>query len=297
MYSIKKVSELTGIAAVTIRAWERRYGLNPSERTNGGHRLYTDEDVYNLNWLKRQTEEAGVNISQAVQLLLQRKTQTEIQSNSEREKRGVDPSGLDLLYKSLTAFDSTKANEALELCFATLPIDSVTQTIFPELLSKIGGDRDNGNISVAQEHFASNWIMHRISHLSRVFPINQSYPKAIALCPPDEHHQIGLHLFTLFLRKKGMDALYLGPDTPIDGLDQMLEQLDIGLVCVSFTRAQLQPYVNSLLNHLSSKHPTLKFALGGQGMDYPSEALKQWKIGNSPPSWSAWFEQEWERTR
>ncbi len=44
-YPIRKISELTGINPVTLRAWERRYGLIKPERTPKGHRLYTDEHV------------------------------------------------------------------------------------------------------------------------------------------------------------------------------------------------------------------------------------------------------------
>ncbi|MES9930293.1 MAG: MerR family transcriptional regulator, partial [Candidatus Thiodiazotropha sp. 6PDIVS] len=44
-YPIRKVAELTGINPVTLRAWERRYGLIKPERTPKGHRLYTDEHI------------------------------------------------------------------------------------------------------------------------------------------------------------------------------------------------------------------------------------------------------------
>ena len=42
---IRTVSILTGVNAVTIRAWERRYGLITPQRTPKGHRLYTHQDV------------------------------------------------------------------------------------------------------------------------------------------------------------------------------------------------------------------------------------------------------------
>ncbi|WP_134701682.1 MerR family transcriptional regulator [Ammoniphilus sp. YIM 78166] len=298
MYTIKKVSELTGIPAVTIRAWERRYGLSPSERTEGGHRLYTEKDVHDLRWLKKQTEDEGLNISQAVQLLVQKKQQsTKVESLAERELKEMDLSRLDMLYESLVALDSNKANEALELCFALWPIETVLQDVLPELLKRIGTAWEEGSISVAQEHFASNWIMHRISQFIRVFPIDQTYPRAISLCPSGEHHQVGLLLFTLFLRRKGLDVLYLGPDTPVDGLAEMLEKLEIGLVCISITREELQSYVLDILDRLQSKLPTLKFAIGGQGMHKAPASISKWAIGSTSISWSDWFEQQFKRGR
>ncbi len=42
LYPIRAVSRLTGVSAVTLRAWERRYGLIVPSRTAKGHRLYSD---------------------------------------------------------------------------------------------------------------------------------------------------------------------------------------------------------------------------------------------------------------
>lgn len=67
-YSIGEFARLSGITATTLRAWQRRYGLLKPERTDGGHRLYSDEDVQQalkiLDWVKK-----GVPIGQVKSLL------------------------------------------------------------------------------------------------------------------------------------------------------------------------------------------------------------------------------------
>lgn len=45
LYPIRELSSLTGVNPVTLRAWERRYGIIKPERTPKGHRYYTDEHV------------------------------------------------------------------------------------------------------------------------------------------------------------------------------------------------------------------------------------------------------------
>ena len=45
MLPIRTVADLTGINPVTLRAWERRYGLIQPTRTESGHRLYSMRDV------------------------------------------------------------------------------------------------------------------------------------------------------------------------------------------------------------------------------------------------------------
>ena len=45
LFPIREVARLTGINPVTLRAWERRYGLIQPTRTESGHRLYSMHDV------------------------------------------------------------------------------------------------------------------------------------------------------------------------------------------------------------------------------------------------------------
>jgi DNA-binding transcriptional MerR regulator len=65
---IREVARQTGVNAVTLRAWERRYGLIVPQRTPKGHRLFGAEHVQRiltiLTWLDR-----GVAVSQVKQLL------------------------------------------------------------------------------------------------------------------------------------------------------------------------------------------------------------------------------------
>lgn len=68
LYSISEVSEATGVNSVTLRAWQRRYGLLVPQRTPKGHRLYTDSDIAKihkiLTWLAK-----GVSIGKVKPLL------------------------------------------------------------------------------------------------------------------------------------------------------------------------------------------------------------------------------------
>jgi DNA-binding transcriptional MerR regulator len=52
----------------TLRAWERRYGFPDSERTTGGHRLYSERDVLFIRWVKARIDE-GMQASHAINAL------------------------------------------------------------------------------------------------------------------------------------------------------------------------------------------------------------------------------------
>ena len=66
IYNLKAVLKETGLKADVLRAWERRYGLPAPERTQGGHRLYSQLDIETIKWLiARQND--GFSISRAVE--------------------------------------------------------------------------------------------------------------------------------------------------------------------------------------------------------------------------------------
>lgn len=48
VWPVGRVAEILGIPTVTLRSWERRYGIGPSQRSQGQHRRYAAADVDRL---------------------------------------------------------------------------------------------------------------------------------------------------------------------------------------------------------------------------------------------------------
>lgn len=68
LYPIREVSERTGVNPVTLRAWERRYGLIKPRRTPKGHRLYSEQDIELIQKVVALLE-TGIPISRVRQVL------------------------------------------------------------------------------------------------------------------------------------------------------------------------------------------------------------------------------------
>ncbi|WP_288500187.1 MerR family transcriptional regulator [uncultured Erwinia sp.] len=68
LYSIGDVAERCGINPVTLRAWQRRYGLLKPQRTEGGHRQFDEEDIERIEEIKRWIE-SGVPVGKVKALL------------------------------------------------------------------------------------------------------------------------------------------------------------------------------------------------------------------------------------
>ncbi|RPH30177.1 MerR family transcriptional regulator [Buttiauxella warmboldiae] len=68
LYSIGEVAERCAINPVTLRAWQRRYGLLKPQRSEGGHRQFDDEDILRIEEIKRLIK-SGVSVGKVKALL------------------------------------------------------------------------------------------------------------------------------------------------------------------------------------------------------------------------------------
>lgn len=68
IYSIGAVSRLLGIPVPTLRSWEDRYGLVRPERSSGGQRLFSRNDVERLRFISEQVQ-AGMQPADAHRML------------------------------------------------------------------------------------------------------------------------------------------------------------------------------------------------------------------------------------
>ncbi len=68
LYTIGEVADLCEVNPVTLRAWQRRYGLLKPVRTDGGHRLFSEADIDRIREIKHWIEQ-GVQVSKVKTLL------------------------------------------------------------------------------------------------------------------------------------------------------------------------------------------------------------------------------------
>lgn len=69
LLAVAAVARRLGVAPATLRTWDRRYGLGPSEHTAGAHRRYTGADVERLMVMRRLTA-TGVAPADAARVAL-----------------------------------------------------------------------------------------------------------------------------------------------------------------------------------------------------------------------------------
>ncbi|HEX6271119.1 MAG TPA: B12-binding domain-containing protein [Anaerolineales bacterium] len=243
-FNLKVVLKETGIAADTLRAWERRYGLPMPQRSAGGHRLYSQRDIETVKWLiKRQAE--GLSISRAVDLWneqiatgsdpLAGSVQTALATASTIPAYDQSP---DTTLDSLRAgwveaclnFSEAKAEQILNQAFSLSPVEVVCTEVLQKGMSEIGDLWYENRASVQQEHFASGLAMRRLDALLSASPSPTRNQTLIVGCPPGEWHTFTSLLLSLLLRRRGLNVLYLGANVPVSQFTDAVRNARTSLV-------------------------------------------------------------------
>ena len=217
---IGQLAKRTGVSPELLRAWEQRYGLLQPTRTAGGFRLYSAADEARVQHMQSLVS-GGLAAAQAARLIL---------SGGEPAPRTVSGPATTLedaagnLTASLDRLDEQAANTALDRLFSAYTVETVLREVVLPYLHRLGERWEAGEVSVAQEHFASNLLRGRLLGLAQGWGQGQG-PGAILACVPGEQHELGLLAFGVALRRRGWRITYLGTDSPIDAVADIAPSL------------------------------------------------------------------------
>jgi DNA-binding transcriptional MerR regulator len=206
---IGELSRRTGVSPELLRAWERRYGLFAPERSPGRFRLYSDDDVARVEGMRSQIAN-GLSAAEAARRVLDsspsRDAATPVGPALDEVKRA--------LFESLMSFDDTSAHAAFDRLVASVSLQALLDDSVLPLLRRIGDGTATGEITIAQEHFASNLLRGRLMALGRGWGRGTGR-HALLAAPAGEHHDLGLVALALLLRDRGWRVTFLGANTPI----------------------------------------------------------------------------------
>lgn len=234
-------------------------------------------------WTGQDTESPGVP-----------RGETEPGAGTERGSGTIDRIR-ESLYAHLREFRSTEAAREIELGFSRTGYEGMIRGVFLPILVRIGRAWEEGRLGAAEEHYVTQFLVQRLYALFRQFPVLSGQPRTVALCPPGEHHQVGLLMFAFFLRQRGVDVLYLGPDTPYEGLPAIVERQSIRIVCLSLTDSAGLPGALDIVSRLLDSYPDMQFALGGTGFAGVPAEYRRWRLEGGAREWESWYERIVER--
>jgi len=212
---------MTGINPVTLRAWERRYGLIKPQRTPKGHRLYTEADIARIQSILGLLER-GIPISQAGQVLDEAPA-----ACAPRQPRplNVSDSGIWDQHriswrKALQSFDEHALGDACDDSLSLFPVDLVMHRLASPLMQELSdhavADADAG--LRAQHYFFQSFLRHKLGARFIHDAARSAGPRLLMACPTGETDDIALLLLAVSAQAQGYRVVLLGINVDNDAL-------------------------------------------------------------------------------
>ncbi|AKQ69166.1 Transcriptional regulator, MerR family [Myxococcus hansupus] len=274
---IRTIARMTGIREATLRAWERRYGFPQPLRSEGNnYRVYSRDEVEAVRRVARLIQEEGLSVSEAIAL---------VRSSPPRELPEAERLG-ERFWAAVVTLDGDEVTRVLDDAQTVMDMEAYCDQFLLPLLREMGARLD-----IAREHLASAVIRQRLRQVYDGLPTVVSGPRALLACPEGDHHEGGLLLLGIHLKRKGWRVTLLGSDTPAMALQGACAQVRPDVVALSFVRSrsvgEFTPVLEEALRACSPfpvvvgglgarEHLKAIFSLGAQYAESSEELVAIW---------------------
>jgi DNA-binding transcriptional MerR regulator/methylmalonyl-CoA mutase cobalamin-binding subunit len=270
LYTIGTVSKLTGVGAITLRAWERRYGLIEPVRKASGHRLYTRQNIDQINRITALTQQ-GMRISQIRPEMLESTDGMGQDGSADADRWKAQLNGM---MAAIVSFDEERLEEIYNAALSLYPIDVVTRKLLTPLLIELGLRWEGGDGNIAEEHFFAFYLRNKLGARYHHRGRGNHGPLILVAGLPGEYHEIGLLLFALAAHESGYRVLPLGANMPLRELAAVAGKKGCDAIVLS---GAIEPSRETLSQELpalvaASAAPVL---IGGLSSVYACDAINR----------------------
>lgn len=280
------LSRLTGLKPELLRAWQRRFGLFEPERTAGGHRMYTADDL-RLALFVGELVDSGRSIGE-----LARRGRPELLREARERLPDLDVVGpealaatarpavaaslsraqmtalCDRVVEASVALDPSALRAAIDRAVAGGDVEQFIDGLVKPASIRIGELWQSGECSVAGEHLASSMLRDRLHAFLNDAnpPAGRTAPEAVVACLPGDFHENGALIAAVRLAGLGWRVSWLGAATPLADLDKLCRSRRPHAVYVSATLPELFAAARDGLLALARRWSgAFELVIGGQG--------------------------------
>lgn len=233
MFTIKAVSQATGVSIETLRAWERRYQVVEPQRDPNGRRSYSPPDVIRLRKLREATER-GHAISK-----LARFSDDELASvlATPASNGPVQLAAKSFAMQMIDAAEDYRPEDcqhALSMALALLAVEEVVTAVLAPALIEVGERWHAGQFNVAQERIVTGAVRRQVSAVLDTYSKISVIEPIVFATLPEERHELGLLMSALIAASKGVRCHYLGPDIPAGDIATYATRVGASAIVLSF---------------------------------------------------------------
>jgi DNA-binding transcriptional MerR regulator len=229
LFPIGVLAEATGVNTITLRAWERRYGLLKPQRTAKGHRLYSATDIQRVEQIVNYIKQ-GISVGK-VRALLQLQQKNSHQPNEASCSIWVDYNHTFL--QAATAFNLHKLNSLYNEIISLYPIEIIsTRLLLPLLKTYQARQTAKYHGTIAEEHFLTTFISNRLAAHFQQLALTTSGKTLVFASLSSERHDLLLLLFGIHCMTAGFSVISLGTNTPLEQVLYAAEKISAAATVV-----------------------------------------------------------------
>jgi DNA-binding transcriptional MerR regulator len=222
-YRIQTVAKITGVAAATLRAWERRYGIPRPGRSKSSYRLYSDDDVAKIVRMRDLCEQ-GMSPSAAGEVV---SAASEPEQALPVETLGAADRFCLHNKRLVEAIANSDVEQLRVLCQMAMLLGSAAEILEHVVVPtqrEVGDRWHAGTLAVAQEHMGSEMLGRIARDLLRLMqPLDVVHGNVILACPAWETHSLPLYIVGARMAQWGFQTWVLGPSIPAKDLAMVID--------------------------------------------------------------------------
>jgi len=271
-YPIKVVSQMTGLSAFVIRAWEKRYSVVSPSRTETNRRLYSESDIEKLRLLNEAVH-GGHNIGGVANLsvdelhnLLSYKDVSAARVDQSLDDISADTSSvINSCIEVIKAYDGKALETLLLKASSKMSQPQLIENLIIPLVYKVGDMWHDGTIRVANEHLASAVIRSFLTNLIDQHIPAENAPIIISATPRGQDHELGALIVAVVAAAVGWKVIYLGPNLPVEEIAAVSENLEAKVIGLSIVYPNDDPQLKKDLINLNKMLPSnVSLIVGGR---------------------------------
>lgn len=273
-FGINVISTACAVMPHTIRTWEKRYQVFTPERSEGGHRLYSEVDLAKAKLIVALIEQ-GHTISSLARHSLQDLRSLLVVNKGEDSESGKMFTSVETkrLLQHLANFNIDMVASGMQHLRLSIGIKEFIFKIVLPVMQEIEKLYLKGMYSVTQEHIISTIVgdqLHQIN-LSNQGP----NPDRIALATPEGNlHELPIMIAEIICHVNRFSTNYLGASHPAECLSEAVNALKCKIIVMGVISSDQWNYEKKIIPYLRSMDKYLKNKVivmlgGGSEVDFP----------------------------
>ena len=273
-YSISFISNACGVRPHTIRTWEKRYKAFSPGRTDGGQRIYSEEDLTKGRLIVSLLEQ-GHSISRLAGKSLQdlRTLIFDEKIDSFQSNQMLTSVGIKKLLTHLSNFDLSQiSSEMVRLRLSIGAKEFIFKVLIP-IIQAVGRMYLDGKYSVTQEHIISTIIRYQLSQIN--LPDSENSTDSIILATPEGNlHELPILIADILCQLNRISTYYLGASHPAVCLSEAVNELKSKTIVLGVVSSDKWDYEKNIISFLKLMDKNLTHKLkvilgGGSRLNFP----------------------------